>query len=135
LYPAQRIVHVLVSLAQARDDRAEVQEAADQHLAAGLRGGEDRARPVRRREDQRLVPRLREVAGRGAHVESLDDDRVAFPAEHPFSKLGLQRACLVDLRAARERAANPQPALGRSSRWRARRRRRPRRRRLPTRPE
>jgi len=134
LYPAQRIVtswsrsHRLATTAP-RFRRLPISTSP-----AGLRGGEDRARPVRRREDQRLVPRLREVAGRGAHVESLDDDRVAFPAEHPFSKLGLQRACLVDLAQQRTRG---QPAasawaiveVARTTSTTTRRRR------LPTRPE
>ena len=42
----------------------------------------------------------RELARRGPHVESLDDDRVALAADDRLvAELGAQRACLVDLRA------------------------------------
>jgi hypothetical protein len=57
--------------------RVEVEECTEHHLLAGLGGRDDRARAVRGREDQRLRPRLLELARRRRRVEALHALRIA----------------------------------------------------------
>ena len=88
---------VLPALPRRRRDRRQVEQAADQHLVAALRGRDDRPRPVRGREDQRLGARLEELARRGADVEALDPDRIPLAADDAVGELGAQRPCLLEL--------------------------------------
>src|SRR5262249_61728314 len=56
----------------------------------------------RRGENQGACPRLEELAGRRADVESLDADRLPLAPEERVGQRGAQRACLVDLGAAED---------------------------------
>src|SRR5262249_14221547 len=92
---------VLPALARRRGDGVEVEQGPDVDALEALGGGDEKARSVRRREDQGLRCRSAvELARRVAEVEPLDVLESSLPREfrRPF---GLrQRPRLVDLRAA-----------------------------------
>ena len=80
--------------------RGEIQEAAQEDFLTAFRRLEDRARPVRRRQDERLGARLQELARRGADVETRDPNRLPLAAHERVWDLLTQGSRLLDLGAA-----------------------------------
>ena len=108
--------HVLPTLSRRGRDGVEIEQAPEQDLVGPRRRLEDRARPVRRREDDRGGARLaQELSRRGADVEALDPDRVPLAAEQALSELVAERARFADLAAAVD------PFIARGERLRDRR--------------
>ena len=91
---------VLPALPHRGGDGAEVEQRSDQHGLAGRGGGDDRPRSVRRREDQRLAARLRELGRRVAEVELAEVPAAALPRGDRAGQFGLQPERLVDLDGA-----------------------------------
>ncbi len=112
--------------ARLRGDGAQIEERAEQDLLAALRRGEDRAGPVRGREDQRVGARLEELPRRRPDVEAVDPCRVPLPADDRALELAAAIAARPRSRRSRARAGSRTRAPAESSRSRAGRRRRSR---------
>ena len=92
--------HVFPAPANLFGDRAEVEQRAQQDHPTLLGRPQDRPRPVRRREDQRVGARLEELARRRADIEALDPYSVPLTADEGALDLAPQPPRLLDLGAA-----------------------------------
>ena len=93
--------HVVVQLTCGSGHGVEVEQAPEHDVVGARRGLQDRPRPVRGREDDRLAARLaEELPRRRADVEAVDPHRVPLAAEDRVPERLLERERLVDLTAA-----------------------------------
>ncbi len=83
-------------------DGVEVEQAAEVDPVAAARRSDDRARAVRRGEDERAGERLEELARRGPNVEPVDANRVPLAADDTVFQLRAQCPRIVDLRHAED---------------------------------
>jgi hypothetical protein len=93
---------VLPAPSRCARDGVEVEEAAEEHLAAARGRGEDRLRPVRRREDQRLRARLEELARRRPDVEALDPDGAPLAADERVRQLPAEPPRVLEVATAED---------------------------------
>ena len=82
---------VLAGGTNSLDHGGEVQERRDEDALAALGRGDDGARPVRRREDERRPDGLEVLARRVPEVEPGNADGVPLAAEHALAERLAQR--------------------------------------------
>jgi hypothetical protein len=89
---------------RSRGNGAKVEQAPEKDLVGPCGRRQDRARTVGRRQDQRLGPRVEELARRRADVEALDANGVPLAADERIRNLRTQTLRFLDL-GATENAA------------------------------